>query len=393
MATEEINTALEALSKIDASIAGMQESVKKGEAAQADVQKKIDELGEKQVLFSRQLHIQQKAQKAEGAADLVDKSIGAQFVNSDSYKRFKGTSGARSASAEVSNKSAENPVTSAQAKLVPYRVPGIVPLDTRELTIEGLFPRIPTAAQTIQYMREKTFTNGAATVAEAAQKPSSSFEFELKQTPVQVIAHWTKITRQLADDAPALQAFINARMIYGVNLAAEDQLLTGDGTSSNLSGIMAAGNYTAQSFNLAGIGGAGSTMLDLLRVSFATINAAGFRTSAVVLNPMDWAVLQGLKATDGVYLLGSPANSFASSSIWGVRVVESAAMAKGKFLAGVFARAATVYDRMSTVVDIAAQNEDDFIKNLYTIRAERRLALAVEHSNAVIGGALAVPEA
>lgn len=138
MATEEINTALEALSKIDASIAGMQESVKKGEAAQADVQKKIDELGEKQVLFSRQLlDIQQKAQKAEGAADLVDKSIGAQFVNSDSYKRFKGTSGARSASAEVSNKSAENPVTSAQAKLVPYRVPGIVPLDTRELTIEG----------------------------------------------------------------------------------------------------------------------------------------------------------------------------------------------------------------------------------------------------------------
>ena len=224
MATEEINTALEALSKIDASIAGMQESVKKGEAAQADVQKKIDELGEKQVLFSRQLlDIQQKAQKAEGAADLVDKSIGAQFVNSDSYKRFKGTSGARSASAEVSNKSAENPVTSAQAKLVPYRVPGIVPLDTRELTIEGLFPRIPTAAQTIEYMREKTFTNGAATVAEAAKKPSSSFEFELKQTPVQVIAHWTKITRQLADDAPALQAFINARMIYGVNLVAEDQ--------------------------------------------------------------------------------------------------------------------------------------------------------------------------
>lgn len=67
MATEEINTALEALSKIDASIAGMQESVKKGEAAQADVQKKIDELGEKQVLFSRQLlDIQQKAPEGRG---------------------------------------------------------------------------------------------------------------------------------------------------------------------------------------------------------------------------------------------------------------------------------------------------------------------------------------
>lgn len=390
---EDIKIALEALNKIDASIATMQESVKKGEAAQADVQKKIDELGEKQVLFSRQLlDIQQKAQKADGA-EVTDKSIGAQFVNSESYKRFKGVTGVRSASAVVANKAAENPVTSAQAHLTPYRAPGIVPLDTRELSIEALFPKLPTSAQSIEYLREKTFTNGAATVAEAAAKPSSAFEFELKQTPVQVIAHWTKITRQLADDAPALQAFINARMIYGVNLAAEDQLLSGNGTSPNLAGIMATGNYTAQAFKLAQLGGSGATMLDLLRISFATVNAAGYRTSAVVLNPMDWAVLQGLKASDGSYLLGSPANSFSASTIWGVRVVESAAMAQGKFLAGDFARAATVYDRMQTVVDIAAQNEDDFIKNLYTIRAERRLALAVEHSTAVIGGALSVPTA
>ena len=166
---EDIKIALEALNKIDASIATMQESVKKGEAAQADVQKKIDELGEKQVLFSRQLlDIQQKAQKADGA-EVTDKSIGAQFVNSESYKRFKGVTGVRSASAVVANKAAENPVTSAQAHLTPYRVPGIVPLETRELSIEALFPKLPTSAQSIEYLREKTFTNGAATVAEAAK--------------------------------------------------------------------------------------------------------------------------------------------------------------------------------------------------------------------------------
>lgn len=49
--------------------------------------------------------------------------------------------------------------------------------------------------------------------------------------------------------------------------AAEDQLLTG-WDFLHPSGIMAAGNHTAQSFGLADIGGAGSTMLDLLRVSF-----------------------------------------------------------------------------------------------------------------------------
>ena len=52
-----------------------------------------------------------------------------------------------------------------------------------------------------------------------------------------------------------------------------------------------------------------------------------------------------------------------------------------------------LYDRMQTVIDIASQNEDDFIKNLYTIRAERRLALAVERTKAMIGGTFALPAA
>lgn len=45
------------------------------------------------------------------------------------------------------------------------------------------------------------------------------------------------------------------------------------------------------------------------------------------------------------------------------------------------------------MIDIASQNEDDFIKNLYTIRAERRLALAVERTKAMIGGTFALPAA
>lgn len=388
--SEELKQALAGLDAIDKRIGEMQDAMKRREASQEEVTKKVAELGEVQLKLSRQLlELQQKAQKAEG--DRVHASLGAYVTKSESYKTF--LTSRRPVSVVYDTKADGDPILSSAGQLRPYRVPGIQALEQRELVIEDLFPHIPISENSVEYVKEKSFTNNAAPVAEAAQKPASTLETETAQTPVQVVAHWTRITRQLADDAGALAAFINARMVYGVDLAVENQILSGNGTSPNLSGLMKTGNYTTQEFTLAQIGGSTANLLDLLRMSFAKVNYWSYRTSAVLLNPMDWASLQGLKGSNGEYLLGSPADSFANSTVWGVRVVQTAAMDEGKFLAGDFARAATVYDRMQTVIDIASQNEDDFIKNLYTIRAERRLALAVERTKAMIGGTFALPAA
>lgn len=388
--SEDLKQALSGLDAIDKRIGEMQEAMKKREASQEEVTKKVAELGEAQLKFSRQLlELQQKAQKPDGAE--ANHTFGDLVTKSDSYKGF--LSNHANMKFVHANKADGDPIKSPAAHLMPYRVPGIQALEQRELVIESLFPKVPVSTNSVEYVKEKSFTNGAATVAEGAKKPYSTLETEAAQTPVQVVAHWTRITRQLADDAAALSAFINARMVYGVDLAAENQILSGNGTSPNLDGLMNTGNYTEQAFKLDEIGGSNSTLLDLLRMSFAKVNSNNYRTSAVILNPMDWALLQGLKEANGSYLLGSPANSFANSSVWGVRVITTAAMPSGKFLAGDFARAATIYDRMETVLDIATQNEDDFIRNLYTIRAERRLALAVERSLALIGGSLVLPAA
>lgn len=388
--SEELKQALAGLDAIDKRIGEMQDAMKRREASQEEVIKKVAELGEVQLKLSRQLlELQQKSQKAEG--DRVHESLGSYVTKSESYKTF--LTSRRPVSVVYDTKADGDPILSSAGQLRPYRVPGIQALEQRELVIEDLFPHIPISENSVEYVKEKSFTNNAAPVAEAAQKPASTLETETAQTPVQVVAHWTRITRQLADDAGALAAFINARMVYGVDLAVENQILSGNGTSPNLSGLMKTGNYTAQEFTLAQIGGSTANLLDLLRMSFAKVNYWSYRTSAVLLNPMDWASLQGLKGSNGEYLLGSPADSFANSTVWGVRVVQTAAMDEGKFLAGDFARAATVYDRMQTVIDIASQNEDDFIKNLYTIRAERRLALAVERTKAMIGGTFALPAA
>ena len=47
------------------------------------------------------------------------------------------------------------------------------------------------------------------------------------------------------------------------------------------------------------------------------------------------------------------------------------------YLCGAFPGNAALFDRETVNVEMAFQNEDDFVRNLITLRAEERVALAV----------------
>lgn len=387
---EKLQKILAGLEQIDKTIANIEADAKTEKAARTDVEKKITELGQVQLKLSQQLLELQQKNQGQAVDHSVARTLGEQVVKSDSYAAFRNSTGGRRSMCTVI-KTAPDPTGTSAAHVPAYRKPGVVEMAQRELMIEALFPNIHISQNSVEFLKETSFTNNAAPVAEGALKPQSTGTFELVQLPVQTVPHFAKITKQLADDAEALAAFINARMVYGVDKAAEDEILAGSGTTPHLSGLMKTGNFVAQSFTLDQIGGSGSTLLDLLRMTYAYINANGYRTSAVIMNPIDWALIQGLKGNDRQYLLGSPAGTLAAVAPWGVPVIPSAAMQSGKYLAGDFARAATLYDRQETTIEIATQNEDDFVKNLLTCRAERRLALAVERPAALMGGNLVVP--
>lgn len=370
--------------------------IKSVDTIKTDAQKQQEELkkslqaveAKQKVLDDQILELQQKCVKVE-INETKDASVGDFFIKSESYKKLAGSQ-SRQATVEIA-KADINPIAIGNL-MPPMRVAGVQAEPNQALSLEGLIPHLPTSASSIQYLREKEFTNNAAFIAEAALKPQSTTSFETTSTQVQTIAHWTKVTRQLIDDSSTLASFINARMVYGVDLAVEKQILSGDGMGENLSGLMKEGNYTKQVFT-AGDLGQNATLLDLLRLSIALVDSKGYRANAIVLNPMDWAKLQGIKGTNAQYIYGVPSVSFENMRAWGVPVVTSATMEEGKYLVGDFAQAATIYDRMTTVIDIASQNENDFVRNLFTIRAERRLALAIEHTAALVGGSLLVPAA
>jgi Phage capsid family. len=60
-------------------------------------------------------------------------------------------------------------------------------------------------------------------------------------------------------------------------------------------------------------------------------------------------------------------------------------MTSGKYIMADFTLGGAILDRQELTVDID-RTQDDFIKNLLTIRVERRLGLAVLDAGAIGGG-------
>ena len=356
----------------------------------------MQRLGDEQLKLSRKLlEIQQTGVKLEKPAQ--QKSVGAICVEAENFKAFRDGSSQKARIELKEGTDTTETTTDTTTITTPtggivqaYRRPGVLPGAFRPLTIEGLFPSLPIATTAFEYVQEKSYTNGAAFVEEAAQKPFGRTDFEAKTGTIKTIAHLARISKQLMADAPALVAYINLRLIYGLDLVVEDQLVTGDGSGQKLSGILNTGNFTPHGVTKLADLSASPTLFDLILKAKAKVEQAFFRPNLVLMSPSDWTSLQMLKRTTGEYYLGHPA-SVAPKSLWGLPVWTTPAVTTGKFLVGDFNQAATLYRRQGMTVELFEQDADNVQKNLVTIRAERRLGFSVERSAALCGGALALP--
>lgn len=340
-----------------------------------DTKTAIDALGvEQRTLADRLLQIEQKA-SAQQDAPAVDESAGALFTKHASYENFLKQDGRVRTRIEV-----KNTVTNAIGGTFSERRPTLVEGAFRVFTIEDLLVNVPTTANAIDWLRENVFTNAAAETAEGAQKPESSITFVPGTMPVSTVAHWIKITRQLAMDNAALAAYINRRMVYGVNLRVENQLVAGNGVAPNVSGLTLAGNFTAHGYTAASLTGlqlSPTNRFDLIGKMIGDCAAADYPADVVILNTADWWTMRLAKDGQGRYLLGDP-GSTVPPILFGLPVVASNAMAFGKVWVGSLSQAATLHTREGIAVDLSDSDGDNFTKNLITIRAERRLALTVE---------------
>lgn len=316
------------------------------------------------------------------------KSVGQMFAESDGMKALMANQVAgRRVSMDFDRKAIISSLTtdadgSAGDVLDPMRL-GIVPPVQRRLTIRDLLMPGRTSQGSIQYPKETGFTNSADTHTETAgtAKPQSEIKFDLVTSSVTTIAHWVLATRQILDDAPMLESYINGRLLYGLKLVEEDQLLNGGGTGTDLNGI-----YTQASASTANLAVVTSpTKIDVIRYAMLQASLAEFPPNGVVLHPTDWAGIETTKDTAGAYIIGNPQDS-AQPRLWGLPVVATQAITLDKFLVGSFGMAAQIFDRQDANVALSTEDDQNFRKNLVTILAEERLALAVYRPEAFVKG-------
>lgn len=383
----ELDTILKSLDAVGAKI---DEIDADGKASVAAVKEELKKLGEEQVKFARELAALQQA-SADGAAESDNrvKSIGERFTESANYKAFSAnTRDVRGARHIVSTKSDSptvstvSPAISRNTIAAPYQLAGIWGAPEQQLIVENLIPHIPVSTSAVEYLKHTGFTNNAGVVAEGAAKAESTFEFDLATANVVTIAHWTKITEQLAADAPAVTAYINAKMLYGLQLKVDNQIISGTGTSTQLGGFLKSGNHTDYSSEVTVPTGA--NLMDFALLIKTKLDTLGYPPKVLLLNPEDWAGLALLKDAQKRYLLGGPAG-VTTKSLWGLPVETSASVPSGKYIMADFALGSTIYDRQEVALEIDREG-DDFRKNLLTIRVERRLGLGVEDAAAIAGG-------
>ena len=276
--------------------------------------------------------------------------------------------------------------------LQPQRIPGIQRGADQFGSLRDVLNVGVTNSDSIVFFRETSFTNNAATVAEATAtdgttgtKAESALAFEEATANVKTIAHWIPITRQLLWNAPEFESYVSGRLVDGLRLVENDQLLNGDGTGSNLTGILettgiqlldntaTTGYWATDPVDAAGTDNEDMERLLRARTLIATEGRA--RANFIVLHPADHEKFLATKDADRRYFGQGPFSGAPIPTLWGMRVVENENIAEGNALVG-DGRQATIWDRMAAVVTTGTIDKQ-FIRNMLTLLAEERVALTV----------------
>lgn len=356
------------------------------EKISAKFMSQINDMGKK--FAELQTEVTELAQKAHKAAEKPAKSLGESIVASDNFASFKAGQSNKFRQEFMANTITGETSSTPTDTLSPFqRMAGVVSGATRQLSILDFIPIGNTTANAVEYTKEASFTNNAAETAEAGTKPESSLTFSLQSAPVRTIAHFLRVSKQVMDDAPMLASYIDSRMAYGVRLRLENQIVNGNGTAPNLSGMLA--NDTAVAV------GTSVNALDYANMLKYSIIGADYQPSFYFVNPADWSAIEILKrgTADDAYIGGSGGsigyvNNGLQPTLWGLPVIASNSVPAGTLIAG-SSDAMMLWMRENVVIDVSDSDATNFTTNLLTIRAEMRAAFTVFQSSAIVSANLA----
>lgn len=327
-------------------------------------------------------------------------SLGAQFVRSEAYKDLKESGaltsdrasfktlpmmGSPRISAAASDIINTNPGNNAAALVTPQYLPGILGLPGAPTNVRALFSQGSMTSDTVSYAQQTAREGSAAAVSQASGasgsgasggvKPQASATWTRLTSPAETLAVWMATTRQALADEGQTASLIDNQLRILLALEEDDQLINGNGTSPNLSGILDQNDIldlNASTYN--------DDNLDAVRGARRLVRTGTSRLQpdGIVVHPADSEGFDLLKDEMGNYRGGNPIGNFSFDlPIWSLRRVESESVSEGTAIVGAFRAGASVLERQPVTILTADQHADFFVRNLVVILAEERLGFPV----------------
>jgi hypothetical protein len=306
------------------------------------------------------------------ASPIRGDSLGGQLVRSDAFRQFLGAVGhGRPVSMQpIELRAAGTPMlppSTGYPALTTAPPPSGPLAPWGAASVAGLFPSLPAQGGSISYLRDSR-TGLEAPVIPTTGIPAGTLKPETPVNPTLieqaliVLATWSKVSNVVPEDIAGFSSWIDSILAAGV-FDAESAYV--------ISVILGTPGIITSAAGGANVADA------LLTAAMEVQTRSHLPATGAILAPDVFAALATAKAdTAGTYLSGQPLSAAPSMSLWGqLSLVVSAAMAAGTALV-VAGRAGALYRKGTLRVDISDSNEDDFVKNLLTVRIEERVAFA-----------------
>lgn len=248
-------------------------------------------------------------------------------------------------------------------------------LDRRNFLID-LLPSIRVTNGSVEVVQDQSpladLADAATTVAEGAAKPQAGPTLAVVNEPIQTIAAWANITRQAAADSPMVMDYLDGRLRYAAKRRADAQVISGNGTSPNISGLT---DRTGINTYAPAAVGTEDTAISI-RKMITQMEQDEAVPEIVVLNPSDAEQFDLTNYdTAGLHAVPNVAGAGARTA-WGLTQVRSTAVAAGTAIL-IDPMAVAVLDRQQVTAYMTDSHASNFTSNILTLLLELRLGLAV----------------
>ena len=277
--------------------------------------------------------------------------------------------------------------------IIPVYEPQIIRPGEQPITLLDVLPRATTMSPLIYWVVEvlgsRTDNTGIQSLDftgtdQGTALGESDFVFNQLSAETRTFGHTAKIALQLLEDVGQLRGYLDNIMRYMVRYNLEGQILGGDGTGKNISGLKTQGTAFDTTLDTA-LGVTNQQNLDVIRIAIHQCALTFFPATATILHPQEATGLELLKDGDQRYLFVMNPNAAQAIRPWGVPVVSTTQQTADDFTVGAMNQCEVVI-RKEIDVMVSTENEDDFDKELGTMKATGRFGLKTYQPGSIIEG-------